>query len=132
MCCGETVEDFRLYIAGALRNIQEARRAWETANDVTLPAWTEVLTERAFQRRIGGASKASTLAVAVVLFALAAPTTVLPALGSLGIVSAALVALVAYDASRDATTRDAVRHDEDDDAPDQPAAAQATNGLAPH
>jgi hypothetical protein len=41
--CGETIEDFRLSVAGALRNVQEAQRAWKEASGVISPMWADVM-----------------------------------------------------------------------------------------
>ena len=42
MCCNPT-KDFRRYIAGALRNVQEAQRAWVVASTLTSSVWAEAL-----------------------------------------------------------------------------------------
>jgi low temperature requirement protein LtrA len=66
----------------------------------------------AFRNRNVCSPKAPPLVVGVVLLGLIPPVAMLPAMAALGLVSAVLVALVAYDTSHYAYTRDAVRHDE--------------------
>jgi low temperature requirement protein LtrA len=65
----------------------------------------------AFHYRNAGTPKLPPLVAGIALSGLVALAAVLPALAALGLVCAVLVALVAYDASRYASARDAVRRD---------------------
>jgi low temperature requirement protein LtrA len=114
----------------ALGNVDEPLKL-VTATALLGGAAMYLLAHVAFRMRNMHTLSTRRLAAAILLLALLPAGATLPALGTLGILAAVLVALISYEALRYADVRDRVRHQlaREPVSPDVPAPADASDAL---